>query len=133
MLTWLRPGGHAALCWSHSPWTGDLEWQRAVAEVLDRRRVPGRVPADWDAARRAKPDLNVLAEAGFQPLGRYEFSVAHRWTATELAGYASATSDLAAVAGLDADLGRAIEPYQRDGRVGADVSFAYDLVGKPAG
>jgi ubiquinone/menaquinone biosynthesis C-methylase UbiE len=49
ILGWLQPGGHLALCWSSGPWTGDEEWQRALAAILERWKTAlgaeGRVPA----------------------------------------------------------------------------------------
>jgi hypothetical protein len=60
---------------------------------LPRDLVAGRVlgwlePADWDQARRQRPDATVLTEAGFELVGRPEFLVEHRWTLPELAGFA---------------------------------------------
>ena len=82
-LAWLCPGGHLALCWSSSPWAGNADWQEVLNAVLDQWRsklsVRDRLPQDWEGARRARPDLATLVDAGFEPVGRYEFQVEHRW------------------------------------------------------
>jgi SAM-dependent methyltransferase len=97
---WLEPGGHLALCWSSSPWAGQEDWQRALAALLGRWRpapgAEGRVPAGWDLARRRRPDRQVLSAAGFEPAGRREFAVGHRWSLPELAGHIRSTSFLPA-------------------------------------
>jgi ubiquinone/menaquinone biosynthesis C-methylase UbiE len=93
---WLRPSGHLALCWSDSPWIGHAEWQIALNAVLDQWRsrlsAGDRLPEGWESARRAKPDLALLADAGFESIGHYEFQVEHHWTVTELAGFVYSTS-----------------------------------------
>jgi ubiquinone/menaquinone biosynthesis C-methylase UbiE len=69
-LEWLCPGGHLALCWSRSPWTGNADWQKVLNAVLDQWRsqlsVHDRLPQDWEGARRARPDLAILADAGLR-------------------------------------------------------------------
>jgi hypothetical protein len=91
LLRWLRPGGCVALCWSYGPHQGGEEWQRALADTLDRWRaalgVEDRVPCNWDEPRRLRPDHQVLADAGFAVAGRQEFAVEHRWRLPELAGF----------------------------------------------
>lgn len=91
-LGWLRPSGHLVLCWSTSPRTGQDRWQQALSEVLDQWRsklsARSRVPQGWEHARQVKLDLEVLADAGFEVIGRHEFQVEHRWTIAELAGFA---------------------------------------------
>jgi hypothetical protein len=136
---WLRPGGHLALCWSTPPWAGDAGWQKALSEILDRWRnrlnVRDRIPPGWDSDRQVKPDLAVLAEAGFEPRGSREFHVEHRWTVAELAGFVYSTSFLAApVFGelapeFEADLAE----HLHGGALVEQVGFAYDLARKPAG
>jgi SAM-dependent methyltransferase len=135
---WLRPSGHLALCWSSSPWTGPAGWQRTMNEVLHRWQaglaVRDRVPAGWDQDRHEQPDLAVLVAAGFEAVGRYEFSVEHRWTVDELAGFVYSTSFLAAPVFGDrapefaADLAKHLGPH---GALVDHVGFAYELVRKP--
>jgi SAM-dependent methyltransferase len=138
---WLQPGGFLALCWSTGPSAGPEEWQRAFADLLRRWQAAlgadGRVPANWDAPRREHPDTEVLASAGFEPAGRYEFPAPHDWTVPELAGYVRSTSPLPPsvlgehAAAFDAELAAALSPYARDGRLAETVSFACELARKP--
>lgn len=142
VLGWLRPGGHLALCWSSQPWTGEGDWQRALAATLDRWMAAlgaeGRIPAGWDLARQRRPDLQVLSDAGFEAAGRHEFPVGHRWSLLELAGLIRSTSFLpAAVLGdqapaFDADLAATLGPYSDGGAFSDTVSFNYELARRPA-
>lgn len=136
-LTWLKPQGCLALCWSTSPWVGDAPWQQTFAQILTRWRsrlgVVERVPAGWEQARRDRPDAQVLSEAGFAADGRREFGVEHRWTPAQLAGHVRSTSFLppSALAGqgaaFDEDLAASLAPFAEDGTFRDSVSFAYDL------
>jgi SAM-dependent methyltransferase len=137
LFGWLRPGGYVALCWSDVPWIGDEEWQRAFADLLGRwRRVLGaedRIPANWEEPQRRRPDHRVLSEAGFEMARRREFTVGHRWSLPELAGYIRSTSFLPAPvladqgAAFDAGLAGAIGPFADDGTVHQAVGFACEL------
>lgn len=139
---WLRPGGHLALCWSDSPWSGQAEWQQTLNDLLQQwsrtLNTHDRLPQDWESDRQARPDLAVLADAGFESQGRHQFHVAHRWTVADLAGFVYSTSFLAApmfgdrAPAFEADLADHLAPQLDDGVLVEDVSFAYDLVRKPA-
>jgi len=141
ILGWLKPGGWLALCWSSGPSAGEEDWQRALAVMLDRWKAAlgaeSRVPADWDAPRKRRPDVQVLADAGFEVAGRREFSVEHRWSLPELAGYVRSTSLLPAAvlgdqaAAFDADLAARLGPHGNNGAFTQTVSFAYDLARRP--
>lgn len=154
ILRWLRPGGHLALCWSSTPWLGADDWQRALAATLDRWRatlgVEQRVPAGWDRARQRRPDLDVLSDAGFEVIGRHEFTAEHRWSLADVAGLVRSTSFLPAsvlgdqAAAFDADLAASVGPLGVGGDGGGGgsgsgggtfietVSYAYELARKPA-
>jgi SAM-dependent methyltransferase len=142
ILGWLEPGGHLALCWSASPWTGGAGWQRALASALDRWKAAlgagSRVPAGWELDRQRHPDPQVLSGAGFEPGGRHEFAVEHRWSLPELAGHIRSTSFLPAsvlggqAAAFDADLAATLGPYSDGGTFTEIVEFAYELARKPA-
>jgi SAM-dependent methyltransferase len=139
---WLEPGGSLALCWSSGTQAGSLEWQVAFADLLGQWKEAlgggDRVPANWDRARRQRPDAEVLAGAGFELLGRFEFSAEQRWTLPELAGFARSLSVLppAALAehaaAFDDSISAELGPYARDGHLTETVSFAYELARKPA-
>lgn len=143
VFEWLRPGGWLALCWSDSPWAGDAEWQRVFGAVIDRWRARlatrDRLPAGWADARRSKPDSVVLAEVGFETIGRFAFQVEHRWTVRELAGFVYSTSFLPApVFGdqaprFEAELANELAPFTRGGAFIEQVGYAYDLARKPPG
>jgi SAM-dependent methyltransferase len=142
ILGWLRPGGHLALCWSSSPWAGGHDWQQILgAAVQEWKAALGaghRVPAGWDLPRQRRPDPQVLREAGFEPAGRHEFALEHRWSLPELAGYIRSTSALPAAvlgdqaAAFDADLAAKLGPHSHDGGFTETVSFAYELARKPS-
>jgi SAM-dependent methyltransferase len=134
---WLEPGGFLALCWSLATQLGSLEWQVAFAGLLGRWQTAlgggDRVPANWEQARRQRPDSSVLTEAGFELIGRHQFRVEHRWTLPELAGFARTLSTLPAdalaaqAAAFDDSLSSELGPYVRDGYLTETVSFAYEL------
>ena len=138
---WLEPGGHLALCWSSSPWTGEEDWQHVLAATLDKWRATlgaqQRIPEGWDVIRSSRPDPQVLAEAGFEVIGRHEVTREHRWSLLELAGHIRSTSFLpASVLGeqadaFDADLATSLRPHGTGGIFAETVSFAYDLARKP--
>lgn len=142
ILRWLKPGGYLALCWSSVPWDGKDEWPRALAATLDRWQAAlgatGRVPAGWDLPRKRRPDLQLLAEAGFEAHGVREFSIDHHWNLPELAGYVRSTSFLPAAvlgdqaAAFDADLAATLAPHSNSGVFTQTVSFTYELARKPA-
>jgi SAM-dependent methyltransferase len=139
---WLRPGGYLALCWSDGPWAGEEAWQRALAATLDTWKAAlgaeGRVPAGWDLRRKRRPDVQVLADAGFEVAGGREFSTEHRWSLPELAGYVRSTSFLPAAvlgdqaAAFDADLATRLGPHSDGGTFTQSVRSAYDLARKPS-
>jgi SAM-dependent methyltransferase len=142
VLGWLKPGGCLALCWSSGPWAGEEDWQRALSATLDEWQATlgaqGRVPAGWNLPQKRRPDLQLLADAGFEVAGRREFPVEHRWSLPELAGYVRSTSFLPAgvlgdqAAAFDADLAARLGPHSNDGTFTQDASYAYELARKPA-
>jgi SAM-dependent methyltransferase len=142
ILGWLKPGGCVALCWSSQPFLGEQDWERALAAVVERWKVAlgaeGRIPAGWELPRQRRPDLQVLAAAGFEVAGRHEFTAQHRWSVPELAGLIRSTSFLPAsvlgdqAAAFDADLAASLGPHSDGGAFTENVSFFYELARKPA-
>jgi len=142
VLRWLRPGGFLALVWGGSPWFGDQPWQRALTATMEQwQRRPGadeRVPAGYAEARDARPDAVILAEAGFEIVGRYAFTVTRDWTLADIAGNIASTSVLSEhalgerAAEFDADLRRELSAVQPDGRFRQETELAYDLARRPA-
>jgi SAM-dependent methyltransferase len=142
MLGWLRPGGFLALLWGGSPWHGgDEPWQRVLAATMQRwQHRPGaiaRIPAGYQADRDARPDLDILTEAGFAFAGRYDFPASRLWTADELAGFLASTSVLSAAslgehaAEFDSDLRRALAACRPDGRFRQHDVMSYELARRP--
>lgn len=141
VIRWLRPGRYLALAWGDSPWDGEAPWQQAMSAAMRRWRARAadrdRIPAGYGQARRECPDLVVLRRAGFETVGRYEFTVPHVWTAGELAGFLLSTSVLSraalcgAAAEFAADLGRELQAAEPSGRFRQTLSFAYDLARRP--
>ena len=140
VLGWLEPGGFLALCWSLGTQAGPLDWQVAFGALLSRWQTAlggvGRVPANWDQARRQRPDAAVLTSAGFELTGRFEFLAEHRWTLPELAGFARTLSILPTdtladnAAAFDDSLSAELGLYARDGYLTEAVSFSYELAVK---
>jgi len=143
VLGWLKPGGYLALCWSSGPYAGEEDWQRALAALVEGWKVAlgaeGRVPAGWDLPRQRRPNLQVLAAAGFEVAGHHEFTAEHRWSLPELAGFIRSTSFLPAsvlgdqAAAFDADLAASLGPHSDGGAFTENVSFVYELARKPSG
>jgi SAM-dependent methyltransferase len=144
-LRWLRPGGYLALAWGGSPWRGDSPWQRALVELMEYWRARAqaatrdqdRIPPGYDEARAATPDLDVLAAAGFELVGRWEFAVRHDWTPDEIVGYLRSTSVLSprAVGPLapefEQDVRRELAGHALGGRLPELITFAYELARRP--
>jgi hypothetical protein len=97
-----------------------------------------RIPAGWADARDARPDAEILTEAGFEIVGRYSFAVQRDWTADEIAGYVASTSVLSeeALGGhapeFDANLRRELCAAQPNGRFRQQTELAYDLARRRA-
>ena len=137
---WLQPDGFLALCWSLGTQAGPLDWQVAFGRLLSRWQAAlgggDRVPANWDRARRQRPDADVLTVAGIEPAGHSEFLVEHHWTLPELAGFARTLSVLPTAAladhaaAFDDSLSAELGPYARDGRLTETVSFTCELAVK---
>jgi ubiquinone/menaquinone biosynthesis C-methylase UbiE len=141
VFRWLRPGGFLALVWSSPPWDGQQPWQRALARTMDRWRARAdasdRIPAGYEQDRRERPDVVILAEAGFEIAGRYRFPAVHEWTPETLTGFVLSTSVLspAALGGLTAgfgdDLRRELHVCAPSGRLPQAIDYAYDLARRP--
>jgi hypothetical protein len=75
----------------------------------------------------------VLSRAGFEPVGRHEFSVERHWTIRELAGHIRSTSFLPPsvlaehATEFDAALSAELGPYTTAAQLTEPVSFAYEL------
>jgi len=136
---WLQPGGSVALLWSTGPWTGDADWQVAMAALLERWRIKmgaqARIPAGWDRPRRQRPDADVLTSAGFRDVHSARFPTVHDWTTDELIGLVYSTSFLPRTV-----LGDQAAAFERDVRhelgdrdvLRETIDFAYEAARRPA-
>jgi ubiquinone/menaquinone biosynthesis C-methylase UbiE len=142
-LRWLRPGKFLALLYSgENPWRGEAPWQRAMAQVVDHwmTRAGGhdRIPPGYEQDRQARPDRSVIAEAGFEVLGEYQFPTAHAWTVETLTGFVFSTAILSrgALGGqakdFAADLRRELGGFEAAGGLPETIGFVYELARRPA-
>lgn len=139
---WLNPGGCIALLWVGSPWDGQAEWQRELDALMQRwiARVGAadRVPIGLDMAIEQRPHTALLSDAGFELLGRSEFTTAYAWTVEQLAGLAFSTSVMSReVLGprapeFVAELRDTLLALELTNRFEQRLSFAYDLARRPA-
>jgi hypothetical protein len=99
----------------------------------DRNGADPRIPAGYDAARRTRPDRDVLAAAGFEVVADIEVSARHAWTLDQIVGYVASTSVLSAAALGDsvedfaADLRGALRSCQPDEPYRQDTTFRCEL------
>jgi SAM-dependent methyltransferase len=144
VFRWLEPGGWLALVWGGSPWDGGQPWQAAMNGVMGRwgKRVAAlggdRIPAGYEQARQARPDLEILRAAGFEVTDSATFRHEHEWTPDSVAGYLSSTSVLSAAAlgelapAFGADLRRELAPWSVPGALRQEVRFECELARRPA-
>jgi ubiquinone/menaquinone biosynthesis C-methylase UbiE len=124
---WLTPGGHFALVWSTSPWDGDQEWQRVLANTMqdwvEIAHAADRVPANLDQHLTDEPHAAVLTDAGFAIVGEHDFPTPHEWTVERLTGFLYSTSVLSKI--VLGSQGPAFEQDLRDRllQVGPDNVF----------
>lgn len=142
MSSWVRPRGGVALLWSDMPWQGAAPWQRELTELVvawmtDIGTIE-RIPPGWGEAMARDPHEVVLASAGFDYVGRFEFTREERWTAESLLGFMCSTSILNQDAlgnragELERDLGSLVHSHAPGGAVVANASYAYQLARQPS-
>ena len=93
---WLRPGGFLALLWTSNVLEGSSQWQSTldgcVRDWVERLDTADRVPATWASDIERLPHSTVLTHAGFEIVGRYEFTSSHDWSLAGLIGLLYSTS-----------------------------------------
>ena len=140
--SWLLPGAALGLLWGGGPLDGEHAWQRLTAQLLDewmrRRAATDRVPVGWEAAMDRHPHAEILGQAGFDYLGRFEFPLLQTWTIESLLGYLYSTSFLnrevlgTKSAVFEQELTDLVLSCAPDGVLQQSTSFAYELARKPA-
>jgi ubiquinone/menaquinone biosynthesis C-methylase UbiE len=140
MLEWLQPGGGVALLWGDSPWRGKQPWQKAMDDLLGRWMArlgaTDRVPSGWEAAMLAEPHHQVLRDAGFVYVGKFEFQTNQAWTVESLIGFVYSTSFLNRHAlgdqatAFELDLTESLSRLGVDDSVSQPACYAYELARK---
>jgi len=141
-MHWLVPGGHLALLWSNPPWDANLEWQRVLAETVDRwtqaASTADRVPANLDEHLANETHAEVLASAGFTIVGTFDFDTPYEWNVDTLTGFMFSTSVLSHdalgsnVDAFERDLRARLLAVEPDGIFREEISFSYMLARTPA-
>jgi hypothetical protein len=129
--------GAVALLWAAVPSEGIEPWQQQlrhlVAEWTERVGIADRLPPEWEASIAARSHRAVLQDAGFDYVGRFEFTRAESWTAESLLGFLHSTSILSRVALGDAahefaaDLAARLDAVSSDGGFRYDATYCYEL------
>ncbi|MDA0365580.1 MAG: class I SAM-dependent methyltransferase [Chloroflexi bacterium] len=139
---WLTPTSCIALLWSGAPWAGQAQWQRTMAALVQRwiarAGAEDRIPAHLDATIEKTPHREVLIDAGFEVIGKFEFLTPHVWTIEALVGFAYSTSVLsrevlgARTPEFAEELRGELLALEPSNRFEQDISSAYDLARRPA-
>lgn len=141
MNSWLQPGGGVALVGGDMPSDGDRPWQKELQDLIvdwmARAGTADRIPAGWDTAMKDDPNEQVLARAGFEYLGKFEFTAEQNWTVPTLIGFMYSTSMLnrralgAHSEEFERDMAERLGPYSSDGSFRLQAGFAYEFARKP--
>lgn len=139
---WLEPGGCIALLWGDAPWVGHAPWQRAMDDLVQRwiarAGAEDRIPTQLDEAIENAPHDEVLRDAGFEVVGKFEFLTPHVWTIEALVGFAYSTSVLsrevlgARTPEFANDLRGELLALEPSSWFEQDLSSAYELARRPA-
>ncbi len=138
--SWLQPGGGLALVWGGLPWEGVEAWQRAVTALLKgwvaKVGATDRVPSGWQQVMDRHPHEQVLLEAGFEYVGKFEFVVEQAWTVETLTGFVYSTSFLNRdvlgdrATAFERDLAEVLQSHVLDGVFHESTRYAYQLARK---
>jgi SAM-dependent methyltransferase len=141
MFSWVQAAGGVALLWGGTPWQGDQGWQAAMRGLFEqwmtKLGATDRVPAGWQQAMDSLPHEQVLAAAGFDYVGKFEFIVEQAWTVEALTGFVYSTSFLNRAAlgeraeHFERDVAGLLCSYEPEGVFQVPASYAYQLARKP--
>jgi len=90
MLTWLAPGGAAAIVGAYGAIVGDAPWELAAQEVV--RRFTYRPSPDGPGAFTFEHEEGLLRAAGFTEVVTRGFATAHDWSIEAILGHLYSTS-----------------------------------------
>jgi SAM-dependent methyltransferase len=134
---WLAPSGHLALLWGDGPAAGTEPWQQALQVVMhrfqERNGADDRIPPGYAAARRDRPDAEVLAAAGMEITATGQATADRLWTLDEISGFLASTSVLSAAAlgesaaDFEHDVRDALLSCQPAGQFRQAATFSYQL------
>ena len=111
-MRWLVPGGHLALLWSNTPWIGNQQWQRVMAD---------RVPENLYQHLAEEPHTKILGDT---------------WTIEKLTGFMYSTSVLSQQAlgrnvhEFESDLRERLLAVEPEGVFREEISFSYTLASR---
>lgn len=95
------------------------------------------MPQGFSEARAALPDATILAELGFEYIGKYPFPTRHDWTIESLIGFVYSSSVMShevlgsLATSFEDDLRRELSAHEQAGLLPATIDFAYELARRP--
>lgn len=122
---WLTPRGFLAALGSGTAWTGDEQWQRIVAETIQRHRRPDLAPGAEVPSIRHQA---VLRSLEFEVEAR-EYDLPFRWTLDHILGWVRSTGFASPKVlrhgrePLEAELRGALLAYDSGGEYRGTVTF----------
>jgi hypothetical protein len=105
---------------------------------MSRLGATDRVPAGWQEAMDRHPHEHVLAAAGLDYVGKFEFSTDETWTVETRTGFVYSTSFLSRqalgdqAATFERELAELLRSHEPDGVFHRSSSYACQLSSKPS-
>lgn len=140
-FSWLAQGGGLALLWGDILARGDAAWQQAMGGLFEdwmvRLGATDRLPGRWEAAMDRHSHEQVLTDAGFDYVGKFEFVAEQTWTVESLTGLVYSTSFLnrealgGQVGAFETELSALLRSFEPEGVFEVAASYAYQLATKP--
>ncbi len=137
-LELLEPDGSVAILGDGSFWTGAVNWQRTVRQVVERWLGTERKAGNTTYVEPASRFTDVLRAAGFADIREFRINDDRSWTIESIIGYLYSTSFARRelfgddVERFEEDLTRALDKEFPDGRFEERARFDILLAKKPA-